>query len=174
MQGRQTAESASGSMSLPLAHLLLCTQTAPGSLPGSHLRGLLLQELAEAQTEAQRFAPVCSSVLLGHQGLAPSSHWWTLVESTLMEVWRSLSSHKFYCPDISLLVLMPLAFTVQTPGQPVHELSLCSPESGSVAGLSISWSIWQKLYTLLYSPSALKIFEMTKKRWSTALFYPMR
>lgn len=40
-------EVASGSVPLLLAHLLLCAQVAPGTLPGSHVRGLLLQEPAE-------------------------------------------------------------------------------------------------------------------------------
>lgn len=93
--------------------------------------------------------------------------WWKAPS----KVWRSIYLPSFYCPDISLLVLMPLSVTVQTS---VHELSLHSPESGPVADLSISWLIWQKLYTQPYSPTALKIFERTKKRWSTALLCPMR
>lgn len=66
-----------------------------------------------------------AQVLLECWGLILSSSWWTLLESTLTEVWRSLSPHEFYCPDISLLVLVPLAFIMQFPGQPNHELNIC-------------------------------------------------
>lgn len=51
---------------------------------------------------------------LGFEG-SPPLCWWTLVKSTLTEVWRSLSLHEFCCPCVPLHVLTPLAFTVENP-----------------------------------------------------------